>query len=107
MRIDLQQLREAVTRCVAVAAIEGLNAGGQERVAFLIGIAAPRLRLLDAVRGLFVRHVDEKDARPQVDRLLKLTAIERTVAVGEIFLNFFLIVGARLDRCGREIEFGR
>ena len=106
-RIEPQRLGELRARRVAIVAIECLHAGGDDRLDLLIGLALLRFRALDPLRGLIVRDVDQKDARPEIDGLLKLAGIECAIAVGEVLIDFLLVVRARLDRCSGEIELAR
>ena len=107
MRIDLKHLREFFACGVAIAAIECLRAGVHQHIGLLFDLAALRFRFFDAFGSLVIRDVDQKDARPEIDRFLIIVRLRGAIALGQVLLNSFLIVRTGLDRRGGEVEFAR
>src|SRR3954452_21947869 len=98
---------ERIARRVLVAGVERALARGQERLHLRVGLAPFRLRILDAAGRLIVRHIDQKNARPEIDGLLVIAGIRGAVAVREVLLDLALIVAAGFRRCRREVEAAR
>ena len=105
--IDAQSFRELGARRVVVVAVVRLHARGDDAFDFLFDLATLCFGALDAFRGLLVRDVDQKNARLEIDRLLIFAGIECAIAVGDVLIDFLLVVGTRLDRCSGKIEVAR
>src|SRR5258708_39661228 len=103
-RIEPQRLAELVTSGVVVLRIERVLARGEERLDLRLALAPFRLGILDTGRGLVVRDVDQKNARPEIDGLLIVAGARGAIAVREVLLDLALIVAACLSRRRREVE---